>query len=295
MIPGTMLGRVTDYVHDAENALDTGVHTAPSSRAGLSGEADPSPGQPACDGCPAAMARYEATGDAVVCVCGRVYAADDFRWPATAALADDDTATAPRAPHVGLGHLLADLDVVAAWERERSAPIAPRAQPSPLARMQSLAACGAASGPSSTRQVAQLEAMILSPSSRFGRTAREAFVASLLRYCEETSRPDRDPVDPVLAARLAHRYARLAHTDYGPALAALRRHASPRTTWDVACAIVADACATDAARASWAARPTGRPGRPRIDPTRPPPDVARLAWGAAHLAAAIDAWEVANA
>ena len=82
MIPGTMLGRVTDYVHNAENALDTGVHTAPSSRAGLSGEADPSPGQPACDGCPAAMARYEATGDAVVCVCGRVYAADDFRWPA---------------------------------------------------------------------------------------------------------------------------------------------------------------------------------------------------------------------
>ena len=194
--------------------------------------------------------------------------------------------------------LLADLDVVAAWERERSAPIAPRAQPSPLARMQSLAACGAASGPSSTRQVAQLESMILSPSSRFGRAARDAFVGALLRYCEATSRPDREPVDPAMAARLAHRFARLSHTDYGPALIALRRSATPRTTWYGACGIVADACAPTETRAAWSQRSTGhagRPGRPRIDPTRPPPDVARLAWGAAHLAAAIDAWEVANA
>ena len=73
---------VTEYVHVAENALDTAPHTRSAPRAGSPGEGEPPPGQPACDGCPAAMARYEATGDAVVCVCGRVYAADDFRWPA---------------------------------------------------------------------------------------------------------------------------------------------------------------------------------------------------------------------
>lgn len=251
-----------------------------------------------CDACTTASARYEATGTPTVCECGRVYAPDDFRWPTEPAvlLVDpDDAPPVKRAPHQGLGHLLADLDILAEWERERSAPIAPRASPSPLARMQSQAACGAAQGPSSLRQVAQLESMILSPSSRFGRAARDAFVGALLRYCEATSRPDREPVDPAMAARLAHRFARLSHTDYGPALIALRRSATPRTTWDGACGIVADACAPAETRAAWSQRSTGhagRPGRPRIDPTRPPPDVARLAWGAVHIAAAIDAWEV---
>lgn len=295
MNTGSPTARVPEYDHSAENALDTGVHSTPLLRAGLSGEGEPPLGLPTCPACATASARYGATGCAVVCACGRVYAPDDFRWPATPDASDDATPPAKRPPHEGLGHLLADLDVIAEWERERSAPIAPRASPSPLARMQSEAACGVAQGPTSLRQVAQLESMILSPSSRFGRAARDAFVGALLRYCEATSRPDREPVDPAMAARLAHRFARLAHTDYGPALLALRRSASSRTTWDAACGIVADACAPAETRAAWAVRTTGRPGRPRIDPTRPPPDVARLAWGAAHLAAAIDAWDVSNA
>ena len=120
MIPGTMLGRVTDYVHDAENALDTGVHTAPSSRAGLSGEADPSPGQPACDGCGAARARYEATGDAVVCVCGRVWAADDFRWPARP--------TAPAATPPRSARIVRPRSFVAPDDAPLAAPLSPLAR-----------------------------------------------------------------------------------------------------------------------------------------------------------------------
>ncbi len=49
---------------------------------GGSGGPGAAPADAGCDACTTASARYEVTGDAVVCVCGRVWAADDFRWPA---------------------------------------------------------------------------------------------------------------------------------------------------------------------------------------------------------------------
>lgn len=120
MIPGTTLDRVTDYVHGAENALDTAVHTRPSSRACSPGEGEPPPGQPACDGCPAAMARYEATGDAVVCVCGRVWAADDFRWPARP--------TAPAATPPRSARIVRPRSFVAPDDAPLAAPLSPLAR-----------------------------------------------------------------------------------------------------------------------------------------------------------------------
>ncbi|MCV5968793.1 hypothetical protein, partial [Lactococcus petauri] len=49
----------------------------------------------ACDLCPDSSATHEATGTVVVCVCGRVYARDDFRWPVAPSPADG-------APHEAL-------------------------------------------------------------------------------------------------------------------------------------------------------------------------------------------------
>lgn len=48
---------------------------------GGSGGPGAAPADAGCDGCTTASARYEATGRAVVCACGRVFAPDDFRWP----------------------------------------------------------------------------------------------------------------------------------------------------------------------------------------------------------------------
>lgn len=76
---------VTEYVHVAENALDTAPHTRSAPRAGSPGDRDPAAVPPTCGACEAAEHRYRETGLVVVCVCGRVYAADDWRWPAAAA------------------------------------------------------------------------------------------------------------------------------------------------------------------------------------------------------------------
>ena len=98
-----------------------------------------------CPDCEFAAHQHEQTGSAVVCTCGRVYAPDDFRWPAQAT-EEPNTASEsgerPSAPAEALGHLLAELDALGRWEAEHAAPWSPRSAVSPLARLQSLAACG---------------------------------------------------------------------------------------------------------------------------------------------------------
>ena len=256
-----------------------------------------------CPGCETAAHLYETTGAATVCDCGRVYAADDFRWPTQAteepAMASE-SGERPSAPAEALGHVLAELDALGRWEAEHAASWGTRPAVSPLARLQSLAACGDAESDATSGQVRRLTDLILSPRSKVGRAARQHFVDALVRYCDETSRPEREAVDPAAGAAVSARLRRFIDDPrtsmHAQVLLVLRRAATPRTTWDEASRLVADMLAPAALRAAWSARVTAvTPGRPRIDPTTPSPAVARLAWGEVRLRAAIDAWEVQSA
>jgi hypothetical protein len=256
-----------------------------------------------CPDCEFAAHQYDRTGSAVVCTCGRVYADEGFRWPAQATedpAAADESGERPSPPAEALGHLLAELAALARWEAEQSASWAPRPPVSPLARLQGLAACGDAETDATSGQVRRLSDLILSPRSKVGRTARANFVDALVRYCDETSRPERDAVDPAAGAAVSAKLRRFADdprtAEHAQVLLVLHRAATPRTTWDEASRLVADMLAPAALRAAWSARVTAvTPGRPRIDPTAPAAALWCLAWGEARLSAAIDAWEVQGA
>lgn len=254
---------------------------------------------PDCDGCLVAEQRYETAGTPTVCGdCGRVYAADDWRWP-VAAPAEPATVEQRPPPVDGLERLLVDLEALSAWARERSMPWVPAATVSPLARLQGQAACGAAASDATWSQVARLSSLVRDPRSKVGREARAGFVAALLRYCESTSRAASEPADPARGTAIADRVARLRALPDGdelaPVVGLLRERARRGLSWDAACVLVAE-LAPSTLRASWSARSTSvGPGRPRVDPTRPPPEAARRAWGDARLRATIDAWEVLSA
>lgn len=256
-----------------------------------------------CPDCEFAAHQYDQTGSAVVCTCGNVYAADDFRWPAAAAEepgTGEESGERPSAPAEALGRILVDLEALGRWEAEHAASWAPRVQSSPLARLQGLAACGDAETDATSWQVRRLTDLILSPRSKVGRAARQHFVAALVRYCDETSRPEREVADPATGAAVSARLRRFLDdprtSGHAQVMLVLRRAASPRTTWDEASRLVADQLAPAALRAAWSARVTAvTPGRPRVDPAVPSPAVARLAWGEVRLRAAIDAWEVQSA
>lgn len=185
-----------------------------------------------------------------------------------------DAAPATRSPR--LDDVIADVRLALRWRREHSSGVLPRAARSPLARLQ-----GEASGAdrdATAAKTAGLWRLVTTPSSKVGRRARAAFVAALVEHCGEGPREDGADVDWALARALA---ARLA------ALEAPRRRA-----------LVADACAPPALRASWTgvrrAAGGGEGGRPRVDRLAPPPGAEALAWGERELRAAVDAWAAAG-
>ena len=111
---------VTEYVHVAENALDTAPHTRSAPRAGSPGDSDPAAVPPTCGACEAAEHRYRETGLVVVCVCGRVWAADDFRWPARP--------TAPAATPPRSARIVRPRSFVAPDDAPLAAPLSPLAR-----------------------------------------------------------------------------------------------------------------------------------------------------------------------
>lgn len=200
-------------------------------------------------------------------------------------LPPDDECAARAAP---LGEAIADVALALRWEREH-ADAAPRTSGSPLARLQGIQALPDGAGNQSPSALVGLASVMLDPRSKFGRKARAAFVAALLTYCERTSEPEATEVDWCEARSLAERFARLdpAHRQ---TLAVLIRETGPDVAWEVAALVIAHALAPRALRASWYQVTHDGPGRPRVDATRPPPEIAAREWGETRLRAALLAW-----
>lgn len=204
---------------------------------------------------------------------------------------DDVIASEPPAerPTLSLEEVLSDVGLALRWHREDATVCGPPSE-SPLARMQGYAAmASAASG--GERQVGLLWGLITNPHTKVGRRARESFVASLLTYCERTSRPD--PIDTDwTAARTLAGHLEALDPEHRQTLLLVARELTPTAPWEIAALLVAHVLAPRHLRDRWSLvhRAEGRGGRPRVDATEPPPEIAALEWGDARLSAAVLAW-----
>lgn len=191
---------------------------------------------------------------------------------------------------------LAELALADLWRRDHDNDFTPLGNASgPLARWQGRVVGREADADATGRQVLSLWDMIQHPSTKAGRFARAHFADALVEYCASTSRStERDDVDWTRARSLAECLAEVSSAERS-VLSTLMRECAPTSTWTEAARIVADAHAPPALRAAWSlAAGPGAPGRPRRDPTRPPPDAERAAWGSDVLAAALGAWQRAR-
>ncbi len=234
-----------------------------------------------CDGCPLAEARYLDDGTPQVCVCGRVYADEDFTWPAERPSCVVDLAPPVRE----LAIAIADLRVLRQWageERERTrVPIARSV--SPIGRMMGEASGAAVDA--TDREVQALARLVFDPSSRIGRRHRVVFIQELLRYCDETSRPlDEEPVAAEVGRALAGRLAALP-AEPARVLRVLGRRCGPSTSWEEAVAVVVDELLPRPVVQVYRA-----PGRPRVDRATVPPEVQREAEAEVRLADAVRSW-----
>lgn len=234
-----------------------------------------------CDGCPLAEARYLDDGTPQVCCCGRVYADEDFTWPAERPSCVVDLAPPVRE----LAVAIADLRVLRQWaheERDRTrVPIARSV--SPIGRM--MGEAGGAPSDATDAQVQALARMVFDPSSKIGRRHRVVFIQELLRYCDETSRPlDEEPVAPEVGRALAGRLAALP-AEPARVLRVLGRRCGPSTSWEEAVAVVVDELLPRPVVSVYRA-----PGRPRVDRATVPPEVQREAEAEGMLADAVRAW-----
>lgn len=192
---------------------------------------------------------------------------------------------------------LAELALAHLWQRDHDADHTPLGSATgPLARWQGRVIGREADADATGRQVLSLWDMIQHPSTKAGRFARSHFADALVEYCASTSRPlERDDVDWSHARQLADMLARVPSAERS-VLTTLARACAPSVTWSEAARVVADAHAPPALCAAWSLTAgLGAPGRPRRDPTRPPPETERVAWGSEVLAAALAAWGRARA
>ena len=233
-----------------------------------------------CDGCPLAEARYLDDGTPQVCCCGRVYADEDWTWPAR------PSCVVELAPPVReLAVAIAELRTLRQWvgeERDRTR-IPVRRDINPIGRM--MGEAGGASSDATDAQVQALARMVFDPSSKIGRRHRAVFIQELLRYCDETSRPlDEEPVGAEVGRALA---ARLAALPAEPArvLRVLGRRCGPSTSWEEAVAVVVDELLPRPVVKVYRA-----PGRPRVDRATVPPEVQREADAEGMLAEALRGW-----
>lgn len=240
-----------------------------------------------CPHCAASSRRFDELGAAVVCVCGVVYAAEDFRWPAEP---PQSRSRAAEPDPALLARTLEELALARRYERLRRAQVAggPAAPRSSLGALQ-----GNGSGASvdaTRRQVEGLSRLLLAPEGKVGKRARAGFVESLLRYCDETSQPEEE-VDWGAARAFELRLQGLHGTEAYPALRLLAERAGPQTDWGTAVLLVAYALAPQGLLAATRVKAPGVPGRPRNDPAKPPAEAALRAWGERRLADSLRAWD----
>ena len=243
-----------------------------------------SPASP-CPHCPASEARFAETGCAVVCVCGAVHAPEDFRWPEEPEPPEEPTRPDPAL----LARALEELALAKRSERMRRARVAggPAEPRSSLGALQGLGSGAAVDA--TRRQVEGLSRLLLAPEGKVGKRARAGFVESLVRYCEDTSRPD-DEVDWNRARVFELRLHALHGSEAYPVLRLLAERAGPETDWGTASSLVAYGLAPAPLLAATRVKAPGVPGRPRCDATKPPPEAALRAWGEQRLLAALRAW-----
>lgn len=216
-------------------------------------------------------------GEASTCTrCGTTWRADGAPAPSPALDA-------------ALSLTIADVELALRWDAEERA--GRRAGPAlPRSALSGWVGAGSAARDATDEQTRHLWDVVVAPTTEAGAGMRSTFVDELVRHCEEGAGLAVDDVDWPHARALA---ARLAALDpaHRAALRALGRRCSPRSTWDEAAIVVADELAPPALRAAWelVAGP-GRPGRPRRDPSQPPPSAERAAWGGDVLRAALEAW-----
>lgn len=193
-------------------------------------------------------------------------------------------------PALVLPRVLAEVALALRWESDHRAAL--RAGPaSPRSPLAGWVGQGSAAREATDDQTSLYWDVVLDPKTDAGQEFRDSFVDALVSHCAEGAGASNDDVDWARARTLAARLAALEPT-YRHALRALGRRCSPRSEWGEAAIVVADELAPPALRAAWEhVVGPGRPGRPRRDPSQPPPDAERAAWGGDVLRAALAAWE----
>lgn len=191
-----------------------------------------------------------------------------------------------RTPAELLATTLTDLDLVDRLARERD-PGGPEGTRCSLAGWMS-----PSSGRTDDATGAQVQGLwSLLTDAHAGDRARADFVHHLGSLRLEGEGDDLD----VTRARAAEKRLVAATGLRRRVLDTLRDYCRPNTTWETAAGLVADACAPPEVRRLWsgffeAPVKGGRAGRPRRDPSAPPPEVVRLEWGGGLLENVVRWW-----
>lgn len=236
-----------------------------------------------CDACPAAEARHGETGEAIVCECGRVYAHDDWTWPATQLPAS----VGSFAPVRELARAVEDLGEVRRWERAELARVAaggPSPPSCPIARL--MAASDGAAFDATPAQVERMRRYLLESETNAAKDVRRGFVNALVARMERSMPRDEPPTD---AARAQANAARIDALPYHHARVLLAVARAGAGGWEAAVRVVVEEVLPRPAVSVYLA-----PGRPRVDRTSVPPEVQREAEAEALLAAAVRAWAEAG-
>lgn len=233
-----------------------------------------------CDGCPLAEARYLDDGTPQVCCCGRVYADEDWTWPAERPSCVVDLAPPVRE----LARAIEDVDEVRRWERAELARVAaggPAPPSCPIARL--MAASDGAALDATPAQVERMRRYLVEGEGKGARETRRLFVAALVDRMERSLPRDEAVVDVERARRHAARLEAMP-LEHVRVLYAVARGGTG-LGWEAAVRVVVEEVLPRPQVQVW-----GAAGRPRVDRASVPPEVQREAEGEARLAEAVRAW-----
>lgn len=231
-----------------------------------------------CDACALAEARHVDSGAPVVCLCGRVYAADDFTWPADAL---EEPAAA--LPIRELAQVVDAIAEVRRWERAEIARVAaggPALPSCPIARL--MAASDGAAFDATPAQVERMRRYLTESETHAAREARRGFVNALVARMERSLSRDVVPTDAARARESAARLDALPLEHVRVLLAVTRAGADG---WEAAVRVVVEEVLPRPAVSVFRA-----PGRPRVDPAAVPLEVRREMEASDRLARAVRAW-----
>lgn len=233
-----------------------------------------------CDGCPLAEARYLDDGTPQVCCCGRVYADEDFTWPAERPSCVVDL---PPLPVRELAQVVEDLAEVRRWKRDELARVAaggPAPPSCPIARL--MAASDGASFDATPAQVERMRRYLIESETNAAKEVRRGFVNALVARMERSMPRDEPTTDAARARANAARLDALPLEHVQVLLAVTRADAGG---WESAVRVVVEEVLPRPVVSAFRA-----PGRPRVDRATVPPEVQREAEAEARLAEAVRAW-----